>query len=94
VGKRCRFPTRRTPYVAFSFICMLFAADVGGANPEPVAVQVTFVDPVAIRQPDGPADKDPQISLGDIILTDTSRQSSTILVDSTDGYLDITISYQ
>jgi len=69
----------------------LFIAHVNAANPEFVAVQVTFVDPVEIRAAtEGTPTGDP----ASLIITDTPRQASTILVDATDSSFDITFSYQ
>ena len=91
MGKHRRYETRRIPFVGFTLVCVLFGTRVFAANPEFVAVHVTFVDPVEIRAADnGRPDENP----ANLIVTDTPRQASTILVDSADGKFDITFSYQ
>ena len=88
------FESRRIPFVGFALGCLLSGALVASANPEPVAVRVTFVDPVAIRAANaleyGSLYEDPS----KLILTDTARQARTILVHSADGHFDVTVSYK
>jgi hypothetical protein len=77
--------------MGLALVCLLFGAPVTAANPEFVAVHVTFVDPVEIRAAEAGT---PTGNPASLIVTDTPRQTSTILVDSADGSFDVTFSYQ
>jgi hypothetical protein len=91
VGKQRQYETRRIPFMGLALVCLLFGAPVTAANPEFVAVHVTFVDPVEIRAATA---ETPAGNPASLIVTDTPRQTSTILVDSANGSFDVTFSYQ
>ena len=91
MGNQRRYKTRRIPSIGFLLACALFGTRVIAANPEFVAVGVTFVDPVEIRAAEDGISAE---NLPNLIVTDTPRQASTILVDSADGSFDVTFSYQ
>lgn len=86
-----RYVTRLNLIVGFAFVCVLFGTRVTAANPEFVAVQVTFVDPVEIRAAEAGTPADGPASL---LVTDTAHQASSVLVESADGSFDVTFSYQ
>ena len=91
MGNQCRYETRRIPFVGLALVCLLFGARATAANPEFVAVQVTFVDPVEIR---AATNQSAAANPASLVVTDTPRQTSTILVETTDGSFDVTFSYQ
>ena len=86
-----RYVVHRILFVGFALAYLLFGAPVTAANPESVAVHVTFVDPVEIRAAEAGT---PASNPASLIVTDTPRQTSTILVESADGSFDVTFSYQ
>ncbi len=82
---------RHITFMGLALTCLLFAIPTSAANPEYVAVQVTFVDPVEIQAAEqGTPTEDP----ANLLITDTPRQTSSIVVDSSDGSFDVTFSYQ
>lgn len=91
MGNQRRYETHRIPFVGFALVCVLFGSHVSAGNPEFVAVHVTFIDPVEIRAAE---DATLAENLANLIVRDTPRQPSTVLVDSADGRLDVTFSYQ
>ena len=72
---------------------LLFASVCAAANPEPVSVGVTFVDPVAVRGSGAVHDATADDDFTGLLVTDSLRQNSTVVVDSTDSATNITISY-
>ena len=91
MGNQSLYETHRIPFVGVAFLCLLLTTRVFATNPEFVAVQVTFVDRVEIRAADDGTSGE---NLAGLIVNDTTRQASSIVVDSDDDRFDVTFSYQ
>jgi hypothetical protein len=91
VGRQRRYATYRIPFVGFACACLLSGSLAAAANPETVSVQVTFVDPVAIRQADEALQGTPTEVAASLLIDGSSTQASTVTFDpSDDGDLTIT----
>jgi hypothetical protein len=50
VARQRQCSERRIPCVGWVLVGLISASGVGAANPQPVAVQVTFVDPITVTE--------------------------------------------